>query len=123
MHTLAAATHGRPVSVLHLPSPVVLGVLGGCSGSAPRLLTCRTALTKYAHCFLCCHLCPQALFQGLNPEAVAYLHIHVRRTHVVEDALNQVAKRTRANCNALILSALAWVQRGVALTAAVLHAN
>lgn len=37
-----------------------------------------------------CRPLPQALFQGLNPAAVAYLHIHVRRTHVVEDALNQV---------------------------------
>ena len=32
----------------------------------------------------------QALFQGVNPASVAFLHISVRRTHVVEDALNQV---------------------------------
>lgn len=33
---------------------------------------------------------PQALFQGVSPASVAFLDIHVRRTHVVEDALNQV---------------------------------
>ena len=34
----------------------------------------------------------QALFQGLSPAAVAFLHIQVRRSHVVEDALNQVRR-------------------------------
>lgn len=33
---------------------------------------------------------PQALFQGVPPSAVAFLSIQVRRSHVVEDALNQV---------------------------------
>ncbi|PSC76156.1 ubiquitin-ligase E3 [Micractinium conductrix] len=35
----------------------------------------------------------QALFQGVNPASVAFLHISVRRTHVVEDALNQLVHR------------------------------
>lgn len=34
----------------------------------------------------------QALFQGLSPAAVAFLHIQVRRSHVVKDALNQVRR-------------------------------
>ncbi|KAL4425546.1 hypothetical protein ABPG75_009562 [Micractinium tetrahymenae] len=35
----------------------------------------------------------QGLFQGISPAAVAFLEIHVRRTHVVEDALNQLVHR------------------------------
>ena len=40
-------------------------------------------------------LCPwlQALFQGVSPVAAAFLHISVRRGHVVEDALNQLVLR------------------------------
>jgi hypothetical protein len=36
---------------------------------------------------------PQALFQGISPVAAAFLHISVRRSHVVEDALNQLMLR------------------------------
>ncbi|KAI3438759.1 hypothetical protein D9Q98_001177 [Chlorella vulgaris] len=36
----------------------------------------------------------QALFQGVSPASLAFLHIHVRRGHEVEDALNQLGSLT-----------------------------
>lgn len=35
-----------------------------------------------------------ALFQGLHPGGLAYLHIFVRRSHLLEDALNQIVQRS-----------------------------
>ena len=35
----------------------------------------------------------QALFQGVHPVMLQYLHVRIRRTHVLQDALNQLMHR------------------------------
>ncbi len=35
----------------------------------------------------------QAWLQGMNPQAVQFLAVRIRRGHVLEDALNQIAAR------------------------------
>ena len=35
----------------------------------------------------------QALFQGIHPIMLQYLHVRIRRTHVLQDALNQLMCR------------------------------
>ena len=35
----------------------------------------------------------QALFQGIHPMMVQYLDVRIRRTHVLQDALNQLMYR------------------------------
>ena len=36
---------------------------------------------------------PQAWLQGMNPQTVQFLVVRIRRGHVLEDALNQIAAR------------------------------
>lgn len=36
---------------------------------------------------------PQAWLQGMNPQTVQFLVVRIRRGHILEDALNQIAAR------------------------------
>ena len=42
------------------------------------------------HAFTPMHLC---VMQGINPTLVAYLDIHVRRSHILQDSLQQIVSR------------------------------
>ena len=49
--------------------------------------------------------------QGINPTLVAYLDIHVRRTHILQDSLQQIVSRPQVGVGVGVGVGWAWAER------------